>query len=505
MAKPITNRVKMGKTPVIRKDLEGGVIAEANNDGSIYVDKSVKKGSPLEKEAIAHEKVHLNQMKRGDLNYDDNNVYWKGKAYSRSSMNEGAKNLPWEKEAYDKTKHMNKSKSKSPAKMSDADLVANNPQVHSKFSGGNDSFQKYLKKSTKEYFKKPGEKDKSQEEENNLDDNNSPVPMKATPITLKSRRGYDSPLNYNSPLKEKGKSVAADEYKDEEGKKNQSKESGTKVEYVKGADGRVYKKTVKTTVSKGSSESSSKPTPTPSSSKGNLPTYVEAWDKNLENIRNKYNSYDDYVADLQSQKRNKNKADTGGESSSGSKESSSEEVSYDKVMVTKKGDPGTYNPGFWLARNTEKSRQQQEKTGDAIKREAKRDLIKKYRKSGRDLPGKRRGLYVDPNNPTEFMSTDTDEGFKSRLKAEAEFDKQHKKSYHPLNKIHSATADKQVQASAEGEYSNVKLDESAGLSSSSSKSSESSSEKNNKKDPNAPVKMKANSAFKMKGWSGRQH
>ena len=53
MNKPITNRVKTGKTPVIRKDLEGGVIAEANNDGSIYVDKSVKKGSPLEKEAWA--------------------------------------------------------------------------------------------------------------------------------------------------------------------------------------------------------------------------------------------------------------------------------------------------------------------------------------------------------------------------------------------------------------------------------------------------------------------
>jgi hypothetical protein len=97
MAKPITNKVKNSKTPVIRKDLDGGVIAEANNDGSIYVDKSVKKGSPLEKEAIAHEKVHLNQMNRGDLNYDDNNVYWKGKAYPRSSMNEGAKNLPWEK------------------------------------------------------------------------------------------------------------------------------------------------------------------------------------------------------------------------------------------------------------------------------------------------------------------------------------------------------------------------------------------------------------------------
>tara|TARA_R110000765_G_scaffold197636_3_gene303368 strand:- start:1088 stop:2425 length:1338 start_codon:yes stop_codon:yes gene_type:complete len=134
MAKPITNRVKTGKTPVIRKDLEGGVIAEANNDGSIYVDKSVKKGSPLEKEAIAHEKVHLNQMERGDLNYDDDNVYWKGKSYPRSTMNEGAKKLPWEKEAYNKTEHMKtKSKKKSPAEMSDADLVANNKQTHKKF------------------------------------------------------------------------------------------------------------------------------------------------------------------------------------------------------------------------------------------------------------------------------------------------------------------------------------------------------------------------------------
>ena len=39
-------------------------------------------------------------MKDGRLNYDDNNVYWEGKKYSRASMKEGAKNLPWEKEAY---------------------------------------------------------------------------------------------------------------------------------------------------------------------------------------------------------------------------------------------------------------------------------------------------------------------------------------------------------------------------------------------------------------------
>ena len=41
---------------------------------------------------------------RNDLDYDDNYVYWKGKKYSRAQMKEGAKNLPWEKEAYKKTK-----------------------------------------------------------------------------------------------------------------------------------------------------------------------------------------------------------------------------------------------------------------------------------------------------------------------------------------------------------------------------------------------------------------
>jgi len=87
-------------TPIFLKKLEEGVVAEANKDGSIYVDPS----TPLNKvkEAISHEKVHVDQMNRGDLNYDDQNVYWKGKVYKRSKMNEGAKSLPWEKEAYKK-------------------------------------------------------------------------------------------------------------------------------------------------------------------------------------------------------------------------------------------------------------------------------------------------------------------------------------------------------------------------------------------------------------------
>ena len=39
MANPITNKVKTGKIPVIKKELDDGVIAEANNDGTIYLSK----------------------------------------------------------------------------------------------------------------------------------------------------------------------------------------------------------------------------------------------------------------------------------------------------------------------------------------------------------------------------------------------------------------------------------------------------------------------------------
>jgi hypothetical protein len=53
-----------------------------------------------QEDVIKHEKVHLDQMKRGDLDYDDKYVYWKGKRMPRSKMEEGAKSLPWEKEAY---------------------------------------------------------------------------------------------------------------------------------------------------------------------------------------------------------------------------------------------------------------------------------------------------------------------------------------------------------------------------------------------------------------------
>ena len=89
-------------TPIYSVDMDDNVLGMAQNNGSILVNKNV---SPLELEknkTIEHEMVHLDQMERGDLDYTDTDVFWQGKKYPRSKMNEGAKNLPWEKEAYAK-------------------------------------------------------------------------------------------------------------------------------------------------------------------------------------------------------------------------------------------------------------------------------------------------------------------------------------------------------------------------------------------------------------------
>mgnify|MGYP000456647005 CR=1 FL=1 len=90
-------------TPIYHVDMEDGVLGKANNNGTIIINKDIKDPKQID-DVVDHEMIHIDQMKRGDLNYDDKYVYWKGKKYSRAQMKEGAKNLPWEKEAYTKTK-----------------------------------------------------------------------------------------------------------------------------------------------------------------------------------------------------------------------------------------------------------------------------------------------------------------------------------------------------------------------------------------------------------------
>ena len=89
-------------TPIYTSKIEDGALGKGNKNGTILVSEELHNNEDRES-VIEHEKVHLDQIKRGDLDYDEKCVYWKGKCYKRSEMNEGHPNLPWEKEAYDKT------------------------------------------------------------------------------------------------------------------------------------------------------------------------------------------------------------------------------------------------------------------------------------------------------------------------------------------------------------------------------------------------------------------
>ena len=101
-------RYKKLSTPILRKKLDKGITAEANLDGSMFIDKSVKKGSKLERKAIAHEEHHLKQFNNNVLHYNEFNVTWKGELYKRRDgmieyngkfYPEGHEIFPWEQEA----------------------------------------------------------------------------------------------------------------------------------------------------------------------------------------------------------------------------------------------------------------------------------------------------------------------------------------------------------------------------------------------------------------------
>ena len=82
--------------PILKVKMKEGIVGTANKDGNRQVNKDVTDPDKI-KDIVAHESVHLDQMKRGDLDYTDDKVIWKGKEDSRDDMKEGAKKLPWEK------------------------------------------------------------------------------------------------------------------------------------------------------------------------------------------------------------------------------------------------------------------------------------------------------------------------------------------------------------------------------------------------------------------------
>ena len=82
-----------------------GLVAKANKNGTMIVNKNIPKNSKLYKEAKSHEDHHLKDMMQGKLDYDANAVYHNldGKGVKRvdiAKFDESNKNLPWEKKAY---------------------------------------------------------------------------------------------------------------------------------------------------------------------------------------------------------------------------------------------------------------------------------------------------------------------------------------------------------------------------------------------------------------------
>ena len=98
-------------TPVIRKNLEPGIMGEANMDGSIFISNKIQPGSFEERQVLNHEMVHATQMRTGKLEYGDDFVKYDGVTYPRETRNgrdmikidgkwtEAGGNFPWEKDA----------------------------------------------------------------------------------------------------------------------------------------------------------------------------------------------------------------------------------------------------------------------------------------------------------------------------------------------------------------------------------------------------------------------
>ena len=104
--------VSVPGTPVIRKDLEPGVLGEANMDGSIYISNELEPGSFEERQTINHEMKHATNMKIGKEGYTDDYIMYNGEKFPRETRNgkdmilvygewkeAGDEDFPWERHA----------------------------------------------------------------------------------------------------------------------------------------------------------------------------------------------------------------------------------------------------------------------------------------------------------------------------------------------------------------------------------------------------------------------
>ena len=91
---------------VIRTNkLKPGIMAEANDDGSVFLSETVMPGSKEETKILTHEVKHMVDLKTGKLKYTDTSLTWNGENYERKDgmilfegnwVPEGAGDFPWE-------------------------------------------------------------------------------------------------------------------------------------------------------------------------------------------------------------------------------------------------------------------------------------------------------------------------------------------------------------------------------------------------------------------------
>tara|TARA_R110000787_G_scaffold91365_1_gene192666 strand:+ start:246 stop:668 length:423 start_codon:yes stop_codon:yes gene_type:complete len=99
-------------TPVIRKNLEDGILGEANMDGTIYISDTLEPGSKEERKVVSHEMRHATDMRIGKLEYGDDYIKYNGDMFKRETINgkdmidvygewkeAGDHDFPWENDA----------------------------------------------------------------------------------------------------------------------------------------------------------------------------------------------------------------------------------------------------------------------------------------------------------------------------------------------------------------------------------------------------------------------
>ena len=106
-----TDEASIPGNEIIRKNLDEGILGEANMDGSIFISDKVQPGSKEENQVLLHEMRHATDMKLGKLAYSDDAVYYDGITYPRETINgkdmikvdgkwkEAGDDFPWEKTA----------------------------------------------------------------------------------------------------------------------------------------------------------------------------------------------------------------------------------------------------------------------------------------------------------------------------------------------------------------------------------------------------------------------